>query len=62
MDTQNDGLGKVTPFKKNDNFCYRHVRFLGCNHVFMILVGLIQISKNGSPKVEFEVSKVSFNS
>ena len=26
----------------------------------MILAGLIQISKNGSPKVEFEVSKVSF--
>ena len=29
MDTQNDGLGKVTPFK-NGNFWYQFVRFLGC--------------------------------
>ena len=29
MDTQNDGLEKVTPFK-NGNFWYQFVRFLGC--------------------------------
>ena len=28
MDTQNDGLEKVT---KNDNFWYQFVRFLGCD-------------------------------
>ena len=31
MDTQNDGLEKVTPFK-NGNFGYQFVRFLGCNY------------------------------
>ena len=29
MDTQNDGLEKVTPFK-HGNFWYQFVRFLGC--------------------------------
>ena len=31
MDTQNDGLEKVTPFQ-HGNFWYRHVRLLGCRN------------------------------
>ena len=36
MDTQNDGVEKVTPFK-NGNFWYQFVRFLGCITIYIYI-------------------------
>ncbi len=46
LDTQNDGLEKVTPFK-HGNFWYQFVRFLWCNYnLIFSLVNAWAVNKN----------------